>query len=129
MDGRGCSIDNIFIKCLWRLLQYECVYLHAFGGGSDARQGIEAWISFLQPTTTTHRPWRYHPGFGISNCAAGLRCGVPPVPPADTHGSVMRVIENLIGRPPTCTLNRPQNCPTNAKWLTRTPIDKANSNN
>lgn len=29
MEGRGWWFDNIFIERLWRLLKYECVYLHA----------------------------------------------------------------------------------------------------
>ena len=46
MDGRGWFLDNIFIERLWRSLKYECVYLHAFSGGREARQGIGHWIDF-----------------------------------------------------------------------------------
>ena len=46
MDGRGRYLDNIFIERLWRSLKYECVYLHAFSGGREARQGIGHWIDF-----------------------------------------------------------------------------------
>ena len=46
MDGRGRWIDNRFIERLWRSLKYECVYLHAFETGSDARRGIGSWISY-----------------------------------------------------------------------------------
>lgn len=46
MDGRGRFLDNIFIERLWRSLKYECIYLHAFVGGSDARRGIEDWMTF-----------------------------------------------------------------------------------
>ena len=46
MDGRGRFLDNIFIERLWRSLKYECVYLHAFSGGREARQGIGDWIAF-----------------------------------------------------------------------------------
>ena len=44
MGGRGRFLDNIFIERLWRSLKYECVYLHAFSGGLEARQGIGAWV-------------------------------------------------------------------------------------
>lgn len=44
MDGRGRWIDNRFIERLWRSLKYECVYLHAFETGSEARRGIGGWI-------------------------------------------------------------------------------------
>ena len=33
-DGRGRWMDNVFIERLWRLMKYECVYLHAFETGS-----------------------------------------------------------------------------------------------
>jgi putative transposase len=46
MDGQGCCIDNIFIERLWRSLKYECVYLHAWETGAQARLGIGRWITF-----------------------------------------------------------------------------------
>ena len=46
MDGKGRFLDNIFVERLWRSLKYECVYLHAWSGGSEARQGIGAWVDF-----------------------------------------------------------------------------------
>jgi putative transposase len=46
MDGKGRFLDNIFVERLWRSLKYECVYLHAWGGGSEARTGIGRWIEF-----------------------------------------------------------------------------------
>lgn len=46
MDGRGRWLDNVFIELLWRSLKYECVYLHAFETGSEARAGIGRWIDF-----------------------------------------------------------------------------------
>ena len=46
MDGRGRFLDNIFIERLWRSLKYECVFLHAFSGGRDARKEISGWIDF-----------------------------------------------------------------------------------
>jgi putative transposase len=41
MDGKGRWIDNRMIERLWRSLKYECVYLHAFERGSEAKAGIE----------------------------------------------------------------------------------------
>lgn len=40
MDGKGRFLDNIFIERLWRSLKYECVYLHAWETGSQAKAGI-----------------------------------------------------------------------------------------
>ena len=44
MDGKGSWMDNVFIERLWRSLKYECVYLHDFETGSEARAGIGWWI-------------------------------------------------------------------------------------
>ena len=46
MDGRGRWMDNVFIERLWRSVKYECVYLHAFETGSEARVGIGRWMSY-----------------------------------------------------------------------------------
>lgn len=34
----------LMIERLWRSLKYECIYLHAFETGSEARKGIDKWI-------------------------------------------------------------------------------------
>ncbi len=52
MDGKGRSLDNIFIERLWRTLKYECVYLHARETGSQARVGVRNWMEFYN----YHRP-------------------------------------------------------------------------
>ena len=46
MDGKGRCIDNVFIERLWRSLKYECVYLHAWDTGSQAKTGIGHWMTF-----------------------------------------------------------------------------------
>ncbi len=58
MDGRGrwprsrrlqandCrATDNRMIERFWRSLKYECACLNAFETGSEARNGIGAWIN------------------------------------------------------------------------------------
>jgi len=52
MDGKGRWMDNVFIERLWRSLKYECVYLHAWETGSEARSGIKKWMDFYN----TERP-------------------------------------------------------------------------
>ena len=37
---------NIFIERLWRSLKYECLYLHAWETGSQAKAGVGRWITF-----------------------------------------------------------------------------------
>ena len=46
MDGKGRFLDNIFVERLWRSLKYECVYLHAWESGSEAKAGVRKWIEF-----------------------------------------------------------------------------------
>ncbi|MBM2217510.1 IS3 family transposase, partial [Sulfitobacter pseudonitzschiae] len=46
MDGKGRNLDNIFFERLWRTLKYECVYLHAWETGSQARTGVRNWMEF-----------------------------------------------------------------------------------
>ncbi len=46
IDGRGRWMENIMVEWLWRSLKYECVYLHAFETGSEAKIGIGKWITF-----------------------------------------------------------------------------------
>ena len=46
MDGKGRWVDNVFIERLWRSLKYECVYLHAFKDGHQARQLIGEWLRY-----------------------------------------------------------------------------------
>ena len=58
MDGKGRCLDNIFIERLWRSLKYECVYLHAWEFGSQAKAGVGRWIAFHNH----HRPHTAHGG-------------------------------------------------------------------
>ena len=44
MDGKGRWMDNVMIERLWRSLKYDCVYLHAFETGSEARKVIDKWL-------------------------------------------------------------------------------------
>ncbi|EKE67165.1 transposase, partial [Oceanibaculum indicum P24] len=58
MDGKGRCLDNIFIERLWRSLKYECVYLHAWETGSQAKAGIGHWVAFYNH----QRPHAAHGG-------------------------------------------------------------------
>ena len=46
MDGKGRFLDNIFVERLWRSLKYECLYLHAWETGSEAKTRVGKWIEF-----------------------------------------------------------------------------------
>ena len=43
----GDRRDNVFIERLWRSLKYECVYLHEFEDGRQARQTIADWLQYF----------------------------------------------------------------------------------
>ena len=58
MDGKGRFLDNIFVERLWRSLKYECVYLHAWETGSEAKAGVGKWIEFYK----RKRPHSAHGG-------------------------------------------------------------------
>ena len=58
MEGKGAWRDNVFVERLWRSLKYECVYLHAWETGSQARVGIGRWIPFYND----QRPHTAHGG-------------------------------------------------------------------
>ena len=46
MDGKGRWMDNVFIERLWRSLKYECVYLHDFEEGRQARRHLASWLRY-----------------------------------------------------------------------------------
>ena len=58
MDGKGRWLDNVFVERLWRSLKYECVYLHAWSGGRETRDGIGKWMDFYN----RQRPHAAHEG-------------------------------------------------------------------
>jgi len=75
MDGRGRWLDNVFIERLWRSLKYECVILHAFETGSEARLGICRWIEYYNQqrahsTQGAQRPNEVYLGSGMTRKAA-----------------------------------------------------------
>jgi len=66
MDGRGRWLDNVFIERLWLSLKYECVYLHAFETGSEARARLGQWIGYYN----TDRPHSALGGRALSEAYA-----------------------------------------------------------
>lgn len=58
MDVKGRCLGNIFIERLLRSLKYECVHLHAWQTGSQAKAGVGRWIAFYNH----QRPHAAHGG-------------------------------------------------------------------
>lgn len=46
MDGKGRWVDNVFIERLWRSVNYEEVYLHAYESVASARAGLDRYFRF-----------------------------------------------------------------------------------
>lgn len=46
MDGKGRSLDNIFVERLWRSLKYECIYLLSLTTVEEARRAIQRYFDF-----------------------------------------------------------------------------------
>jgi putative transposase len=46
MDGPGRWRDNVFVKRLWRSLNYEEVYLHAYETVRDVQDGMARYLTF-----------------------------------------------------------------------------------
>jgi putative transposase len=67
MDGKGRFLDDIFIERLWRSVRYECVYLHAWETGSQARAGCGPGSTstttggLTAPSTDDRRTWSTTP--------------------------------------------------------------------
>jgi transposase InsO family protein len=46
MDGKGAWGDNVFVKCMWRSVKYEEVYLRAYDSASEDRASIGRYLDF-----------------------------------------------------------------------------------
>ncbi len=46
MDGKGRSIDNIFVERLWRSLKYELIYLYDYRSVWEAEKAIDEYFCF-----------------------------------------------------------------------------------
>ena len=58
MDGKGRWMDNVFIERLWRSLKYECVYLHDFEEGRQARRHLASWLRYYNQGAASFQPGR-----------------------------------------------------------------------
>jgi len=52
MDSKGCWRDNVFVERLWKSVQYEHVYLHAYETTTAARIKLAVYFDFYN----RHRP-------------------------------------------------------------------------
>ena len=57
MDRKGRRMDNVFIGSLWRSVNYEHIYLKAYGSITDLRKGLKKWFG-------RYNDWRPHEALG-----------------------------------------------------------------
>ena len=55
MDGNGCWRDNVFVERLWKSVKYEEVYLHAYDSVSEAKSGLEKYLTFYNQRRAPRR--------------------------------------------------------------------------
>jgi putative transposase len=46
MDGKGRTIDNIFVERSWRSVKYEHIYLHSAQDGVELYEGLKNYFEF-----------------------------------------------------------------------------------
>ena len=70
MDGRGRSLDNVFVERLWRTVKYECIYLHDYAT-PRALRATGRLLRVLQRRAIAR-------GVGLSHAGGRVRGGVVP---------------------------------------------------
>jgi putative transposase len=58
MDGKGRSLDNIFVERLWRSLKYELIYLYDYQRVRDVERAIGEYFNFYN-YERPHQSLRY----------------------------------------------------------------------
>ena len=46
MDGKGRWVDNVFVERLWRSVNYEDIYLHAYETPREVNVALASYFSF-----------------------------------------------------------------------------------
>ena len=80
MDGRGRALDNVFVERLWRTVKYEEIYLKAYEGVAECRQGLEWYFPFYNrerphQSLAYRTPWEVYQGNGRGKSGPGKARG------------------------------------------------------
>lgn len=59
MDGKGRSLDNIFIERLWRTVKYENIYKQSYETVQELYDGLESYFNFYN-NHRIHQSLEYH---------------------------------------------------------------------
>jgi putative transposase len=58
LDGKGRALDNVMVERFWRSLKYEEVYIKHYENGSDAFEGINAYVKHFNESRL-HQSLKY----------------------------------------------------------------------
>lgn len=61
MDGRDSWRDNVFVERLWKSVEYEEVYLHAYDSVAAAKDGIGKYLAFYNGRHPLRTPTGFRP--------------------------------------------------------------------
>ncbi len=75
MDGKGAWRDNVFVERLWRTVNYEEIYLHAYANVPEARASIGRYLAFYNST-------RPHSSLGGQTPDQAYISALQPIPAA-----------------------------------------------
>ena len=67
-DGKGWTLDNIFVERFWRSVNYENVYLNRYENGLALRRGLDRYMTY-------YNEWRPHQSLGYETPANVLAEG------------------------------------------------------
>ena len=75
MDGKGRTIDDVFIERFWRSLKYEYVFLHPVEDGVELKAGLKTYITWYNQSRPHSAlddltPDAVYAGGSMSNCAS-----------------------------------------------------------
>lgn len=67
MDGKGRSLDNVFVERLWRTVKYENIYLCGYQHIPEARDGLQKYFEFynrkrFHQALDYKTPWQVYSG-------------------------------------------------------------------
>jgi putative transposase len=79
MDGRGRALDNVFVERLWRTVKYEEIYLKAYEGVAECRQGL-GWFFPFYNHERPHQSWAYRTPWEVYREGKGGKGKAPCAP-------------------------------------------------
>ena len=77
MDGKGAWRDNVFVERLWKTVEYEHVYLHAYELTSEAKTKLAQYLDFYNRRRPHSRLDRLTPDQFYFNSLSSKEAALP----------------------------------------------------